>query len=173
MVCSSRKSKIQCLEHIMLLSADKLYEILISNRTLHLPTGPELLTTGLLSRVLLCLVGQPTCLTWTPQRIYGILSRGRWETPDPTIEYRWAGGHYQCKLGSHNTSAVPQAFMPRHATPMQSFVQKYRVYTWTYFSVHCVKYHVHTKKLYLDDTILEHLHLCITYNWCESYIMLF
>ncbi len=39
--------------------------------------------------ILLCLIGQPTCLTWTPYGIYGIFSRERWETVNPTIQTSW------------------------------------------------------------------------------------
>ncbi len=28
-------------------------------------------------------------LTWTPLRIYGLLSRGSWEIPDPTMQMTW------------------------------------------------------------------------------------
>ncbi len=55
----------------------------------------------------MCLIGQPTCLTWTPYGIYGIFSRERWETVDPTIQTSW-------RLNS--ASAVPQADR-FHATP--------------------------------------------------------
>ncbi len=44
------------------------------------------LPSGLLTLTLLCLIGLPTCLTWTPYWIYGIFSRERWETVDPTIQ---------------------------------------------------------------------------------------
>ncbi len=50
--------------------------------------------------ILLCLIGQPTCLTWTPYGIYGIFSREKWETVDPTIQMSW-------RLNS--ASAEPQA----------------------------------------------------------------
>ncbi len=60
-----------------------------------------------LTMILLCLIGQPTCLTWTPYGIYGIFSRERWETVDPTIQTSW-------RLNS--ASAEPQADR-FHATP--------------------------------------------------------
>ncbi len=50
--------------------------------------------------ILLCLIGQPICLTWTPYGIYGIFSRERWETVDPTTQTSW-------RLNS--ASSVPQA----------------------------------------------------------------
>ncbi len=48
--------------------------------------------------VLVCLTGQQTHQTWTPLRIYGILSRGKWETRDQknadelkaTVKETWA-----------------------------------------------------------------------------------
>ncbi len=55
----------------------------------HLPTVPKQLPSGLLTMILLRLIGQPTCLTWTPSGIYGIFSRERWETVDPTIQTSW------------------------------------------------------------------------------------
>ncbi len=66
----------------------------------HLPTVPKPFRCGLLTMILLCLVGQPTCLTWTPYEIYGIVSRERWETVNPTMQSSW-------RLNS--ASAVPQA----------------------------------------------------------------
>ncbi len=59
-----------------------------------------LITSALLTMILLCLIGQPTCLTWTPYGIYGIFSRERWETVNLTIQTSW-------RLNS--ASAVPQA----------------------------------------------------------------
>ncbi len=50
---------------------------------------------------------QSTYLTWTPYGIYGIFSRERWETVDPTIKTSW-------RLNS--ASAVPLADR-FHATP--------------------------------------------------------
>ncbi len=58
--------------------------ISFSSRTWHLPTLPKVPKAGSMTMVLLCLIGQQTQLTWTPSRIYGVLSRGKWETPDPT-----------------------------------------------------------------------------------------
>ncbi len=74
--------------------------ISFSSRTWHLPTLPKPLPSALLTIKLLCLIGQPTCLTWTPYGIYGIFSRERWETVDPTIQTSW-------RLNSAST--VPQA----------------------------------------------------------------
>ncbi len=61
---------------------------------------------GSMSMVLLCLIGQQTRLTWTPKRIYGILSRGRWETPDPTMQMTWRTLSKQPGLPLHLSSAT-------------------------------------------------------------------
>ncbi len=42
----------------------------------------------------------PTCLTWIPYGIYGIFSRERWESVNPTIQTSWR---------FNSASAVPQA----------------------------------------------------------------
>ncbi len=62
-----------------------------------------------------CLTGQQTHQTWTPERIKGVFSRGKWETRDHKM-CRWAEGHCQRNLGFHTTSAVPQTDH-LHATP--------------------------------------------------------
>ncbi len=80
--------------------------ISFSSRTWHLPTLPKVPKAGSMTMVLLCLIGQQTRLTWTPQRIYGVLSRGRWETPDPTMQITWRPLSKQ--PGLHYTGAVPQ-----------------------------------------------------------------
>ena len=59
---------------------------ILARSTWHLPTEPKLPITGVLTMVLLGLTDQPTGLTSTPQRICVELSRGRWETPDPTTQ---------------------------------------------------------------------------------------
>ncbi len=73
----------------------------------HLPTLPKALPTGLLTMILLCLIGQTTCLTWTPSGIHAIFSRERWKIVDPTIQTSWR---------FNSASAVPQADR-FHATP--------------------------------------------------------
>ncbi len=90
-------------------------EILISfsSRTLA-PTHSAKTTSGFRSMILLCLIGQPTCLTWTPSGIYGIFSRKRWETVDPKIEMSWR---------LNNPSATPQANR-FHTSLMLEFVLK-------------------------------------------------
>ncbi len=63
----------EILEHFMLPSADKLYEdvdfIFQQNLT------PAHTSKGIKS--------------WFRERIYGVLSRVRWETPDPTVQMTW------------------------------------------------------------------------------------
>ncbi len=77
------------LEHFMVPSADKFYgdaDFIFQQDFSTLPNVPK---ASSMTMALLCLIGQQTRLTWTPQRIYGVLSRGRWETPDPTTQMTW------------------------------------------------------------------------------------
>ncbi len=100
----------EILEHFMLPSADKLYgdtDFLFQQDFSTCPQYPKPLASALLTMILLCLIGQPTCLTWTPYGIYGTFSRERWETVALTIQTSW-------RLNS--ASAVPQADR-FHATP--------------------------------------------------------
>ncbi len=56
----------EILEHFMLPSADTLYgdaDFLFPAGLKHLPTLPKPLPSALLTMILLCLIGQPTCLT--------------------------------------------------------------------------------------------------------------
>lgn len=73
----------------------------LSSRTC-LQTLSKLLVTGLLIMVLLRLDGQPTHLTWAPQKIYGKLSGG--DERRQTQQCRWTEGHYQATW----TSITPQ-----------------------------------------------------------------
>ncbi len=77
-----------------------------SSRTWHLPTLPKLPKAGSMTMVLLCLIGQQTRLTWIPLRLYGVLSRRRWETQDPTMQMTQRPLSKQ--PGLHYTWAVPQ-----------------------------------------------------------------
>ncbi len=53
------------------------------------------------------LVQWPWCYcAWTPQRIYGVLSRGRWETPDPTMQMTRRPLSKQPGLPYHLSSAT-------------------------------------------------------------------
>ncbi len=81
--------------------------ISFSSRTWHLPTLPKVPKAGSMTMVLLCLIGQQTwTLTWTPLRIYGVLSRGRWETPGPTIQMTWRPLSKKPGLPYHLSSAT-------------------------------------------------------------------
>ncbi len=80
--------------------------ISFSSRTWHLPTLPKVPKAGSMTMVLLCLIGQQTRLTWTPSRIYGVLSRGRWETPDPTMQMTWRPLSKNPVLPYHLSSAT-------------------------------------------------------------------
>ncbi len=80
--------------------------ISFSSRTWHLPTLPMVPKAGSMTMVLLCLIGQQTHLTWTPYRIYGVLSRGRWETPDPTMQMSWRPLSKKPGLPYHLSSAT-------------------------------------------------------------------
>jgi len=97
--------------------------ISFSSRTWHLPTLPKVPKAGSMTMLLLCLIGQQTRLTWAPQRIYGVLSRGRWETPDPTMQMTWRPLSKQPGLPLHLSSATGW-LPPYHAALMQSFMQK-------------------------------------------------
>ncbi len=76
----------------------------------HFPAGlgtcPHCQSAGSVTMVLLCLIGQQIRLTWTPLRIYGVLSRGRWETPDPTMQITWRPLSKQPGLPLHLNSAT-------------------------------------------------------------------
>ncbi len=102
--------------------------ISFSSRTLAPAHSAKPLPSALLTMILLCLIGQPTCLTWTPYGIYVIFSRERWETLNPTIQTSW-------RLNS--ASAVPQADR-LHDTPHRCWNLCYRspdhvLSAWTYF----------------------------------------
>ncbi len=73
---------------------------------------------GSMTMVLLCLTGQQTRLTWTPLRIYGVLSRGSWATPDPTMQMTWRPLSKQPGLPLHLSSATG-LLPPCHAALMQ------------------------------------------------------
>ncbi len=97
------------LEHFMLPSADKLYGDADFLFQQDFSTSPQSQnhSSALLTMILLCLIGQPTSLTWTLSGIYGIFSRERWETVDSTTQTSWR---------LNNASAVPQSDRS-HATP--------------------------------------------------------
>ncbi len=110
--------------------------ISFSSRTWHLPTLPKVPKAGSMTIVLLCFIGQQTHLTWT-QRIYGVLSKGRWETPDPTMQMSFRPLSKQ--PGLHYTCALPQADC-LYATPhwcsalfrSLTFLFKISFFYWSY-----------------------------------------
>ncbi len=57
--------------------------------------------------VLVCLTGQQTHQTWTPKRIYGVLSRGKWETRDQKMQMSWRPLSKKPGLPYHLSSATP------------------------------------------------------------------
>ncbi len=73
---------------------------------------PKPLPSALLTMILLCLIGQPTCLTWTPYGIYAIFSREIWETVDPTIQTSW------------RLNSATDWSLPCHTSLMLEFVLK-------------------------------------------------
>ncbi len=113
-VHSQRSIYQNILEHFLLLTSFMEMLISFSSRTWHLPTLPKVPKAGLMTMVLLYLICQKTHLIWTSQRISGVLSRGRWETPDPTMQMTWRPLSKQ--PGLHYTGAVPQTDWLR-ATP--------------------------------------------------------
>ncbi len=64
--------------------------ILFSSRTWHLPTVPKVPKAGSMTMVLLCLIGQQTRLTWTPENL---------DERHQTQQCRWPEGRYQSNLG--------------------------------------------------------------------------
>ncbi len=52
------------------------------------------------------LTGQQTHQTWTPSRIYGLLSRGKWETRDQQIQMSWRPLSKKPGLPYHLSSAT-------------------------------------------------------------------
>ncbi len=85
--------------------------ILFSIRTWHLPTLPKVPKAGSMTMLLLCLIGQHTRLTWTPWRIYGVLSRGRGETPVPTMQMTWTKQQIKLRWALFITYTIIQRIM--------------------------------------------------------------
>ncbi len=98
----------EILEHFMLPSADQLFKDadFIFQQDLA-PAHTAKSTKSWLN-------DQQTHQTWTLWRIYGVLSRGKWETRDKKIQMSWRP--LSKKPGLHTTSAVPQTDH-LHATP--------------------------------------------------------
>lgn len=70
-------------EHFMFPSVDMLYgDATLLFQQDFAKTEPN----AFLTMILLCLISQPICLTWTSYILYQAFSKGRWETPDPNIQ---------------------------------------------------------------------------------------
>ncbi len=106
----------EILEHFMLPSADQLFKDadFIFQQDLAPAHTAENTKSWLNDHVLVCLTGQQTHQTWTPSRIYEVLSRGKLETRDQKMQMSWRP--LSKKPGLHTTSAVPQTDH-LHATP--------------------------------------------------------
>ncbi len=89
-----------------------LWRCWFSRKTWHLPTLIKVPKAGSMTMVLLCLIG------WQTMIIYGVLSRGRRETPDPTMQMTWRPLTKQPGLLLHLSSATGW-LPPCHATLMQ------------------------------------------------------
>ncbi len=98
----------EILEHFMLPSADQLFKdadfIFQQDLT---PAHTAKSTKSWLN-------DQQTHQTWTQKKVYGLLSKGKWETRDQKIQMSWRP--LSKKPGLHTTSAVPQTDH-LHATP--------------------------------------------------------
>ncbi len=100
------------LEHFMLPSADQLFkDDFIFQQDLGPVHTAKSTKSWLNDHVLVCLTGQQTHQTWTPSRIYGVLSRGKWETRDQKMQMNW-----RPLSKKHGLPAVPQTDH-LHATP--------------------------------------------------------
>ncbi len=103
------------LEHFMLPSADQLFKDadFIFQQDLAPVHTAKSTRSWLNDHGVVCLTGQQTHQNWT-QRIYEVLSRGKWETRDQNMQMSWRP--LSKKPGLHTTSAVPQTDH-LHATP--------------------------------------------------------
>ncbi len=82
----------EILERFLLPSAEKLYgdtDFIFQQEFSTCPQYQNHSQSGLLTMILLSLIVQQTCLTWTPYGTNGIFSRESWETVDPTIQTSW------------------------------------------------------------------------------------
>ncbi len=80
--------------------------ISFSSKIWHLPTLPKVPKLGLMTMVLVCLTSQQTHQTWTPERIYGVLSRGKLETRDQKMQMSWRPLSKKPGLPYHLSSAT-------------------------------------------------------------------
>ncbi len=93
-------------EHFMLPSADQLFKDADFIFQQDLAPAHTAKSTKSWFKKLVYLTGQQTHQTWSPSRIYGVLSRGKLETRDQKMQMSWRPRSK--KPGLHTTSAVPQ-----------------------------------------------------------------
>ncbi len=111
------------------------------SRIWHRSTLPKAPKIGKMTMVLVCLTGQQTHQTWTPLRIYGILSRGKRETKDQqnadelkaTVKETWASiPPQQCHKLITSMPRRIEAVIKAKGAPTKYWV--HTVYSkWTYF----------------------------------------
>ncbi len=94
----------------------------------HLPTLPKSLPSGFLTMILLCLIGQPTCLTWIHMESMVYFQE---KDEKQSIQSRRAEGSIvpqQCHGRTASMPHLPDAVICVKGAPI-----KYRVHTLTYF----------------------------------------
>ncbi len=98
----------EILEHFMLPSADQFFKDadFIFQQDLAPAHTAKSTKSWLNNHVLVCLTGQQTHQTWTPERVYGLLSRGKWETRDQKMQMSWRPLSKKPGLPYHLSSAT-------------------------------------------------------------------
>ncbi len=119
------------LEHFMLPSAHKLYgeaDFIFQQDFRTCPHCQNHFQAVCWAWLLLCLIGQPTYLTWSPYEIYGIFSRERWKqsrrAEDSIVPQ-------QCHRLIASTPHLTDAGVCAEGALIMYWVQK-----WTYFKEH-------------------------------------
>ncbi len=112
------------LEHFMLPSADQLFkDDFIIQQDLAPAHTAKSTKSWLNDHVLVSLTGHQTHQTWTPSRINGVLSKGKWETRDQKIQMSWRPLSKKPGLPYHLSSATNWS-PPCHAELRQYLKQK-------------------------------------------------
>ncbi len=108
------------LEHFMLPSADQLFKDadFIFQQDLAPAHTAKSTKSWLNDHGVVCLTGQQTHLTWTPDRICGVLSRGKLETKDQKMQMSWRPLSKKPGLRYHLSNATNWS-PPRHAASRQ------------------------------------------------------
>ncbi len=98
----------EMLDHFMLPSADQLFKDadLIFQQDLAPAHSAKSTKSWLNDRGVGVLDWQQTHQTWTPSRIYGVLSRGKWETRDQKMQMSWRPLSKKPGLPYHLSSAT-------------------------------------------------------------------